>query len=622
MTLRIVLCFLLDLNFTIIHAQHVNGYAEVTSITGNVLSLANVNETGDSFENGEQIIIMQMQDDVIGENISNTSSFGNLSSIESVGLYEIHTISTHTESSEVPIFITLSSSLINTFNTGEHSKVQIITFPKLGAPHYQTTADIVALDWDGNIGGVLAFDVDSTLTLTHNLSAEAKGFRGGSASLNFFSGGNSCDASQYIRTSNHQRAGEKGEGIYLPTTIDHMYSRGRLLNGGGGGSERINGGGGGGGNFTAGGLAGPGWPNCTPSTGGLGGADLSGHISPSRVFMGGGGGGGQQNNSNSTNGGNGGGIIIIRAHTILSDCGSSVSINADGEDAADGGNDGIGGGGAGGSIVFQVANWSISESCPLTISASGGNGGNALTSGTHAGGGGGGQGFISYSSDQPTTNLSTNTTVGIGGLSCSSCDRANDGEGVNDIGIVDNSSGPLPIDLVSFTVRPENNRTVLINWETSTEINNDYFTVERSKDGVIWKELGRMDGAGNVSSRETYSMRDFSPLFGISYYRLKQTDFNGSIRFFNRKRVILSFNADAQVNLYPNPTEGYLTIVAPENELEVLRLYNTLGLEVQVKVQEVRSMNQQMELMLNLSSIRAGIYFLKTKNSFFKIKKQ
>ena len=137
----------------------INAYARVTNITGNTLILSAVNESYDTYENGERVMILQVQDNVIGTNTMNNTNFGNLASIQSAGLYEFATILSHTELGGVPNSITLSTSLSNLYNTGANSRVQIISYPRLGSPNYTTLNDIEALPWDGNIGGVIVFEV-------------------------------------------------------------------------------------------------------------------------------------------------------------------------------------------------------------------------------------------------------------------------------------------------------------------------------------------------------------------------------------------------------------------------------------------------------------------------------
>jgi uncharacterized repeat protein (TIGR01451 family) len=90
---------------------------------------------------------------------------------------------------------------------------------------------------------------------------------------------------------------------------------------------------------------------------------------------------------------------------------------------------------------------------------------------------------------------------------------------------------PLPIDLLAFNskVRPDR---VELNWTTGTEINNDYFTIERSRDLYGWEVMGFVEGAGNSSVPLSYSYSDLRPLDGVGYYRLKQTDFDGKYEYF------------------------------------------------------------------------------------------
>lgn len=90
----------------------------------------------------------------------------------------------------------------------------------------------------------------------------------------------------------------------------------------------------------------------------------------------------------------------------------------------------------------------------------------------------------------------------------------------------------LPIELISFIGKNENNSNSL-EWITATEIDNDYFTVERSADGMSWETIGYVSSLGNSNEYTMYSYNDntFKPM--INYYRLSQTDFNGYKTSFN-----------------------------------------------------------------------------------------
>ncbi len=93
-----------------------------------------------------------------------------------------------------------------------------------------------------------------------------------------------------------------------------------------------------------------------------------------------------------------------------------------------------------------------------------------------------------------------------------------------------NKNIALPIELISFDAKLKDNN-VMINWATASEVNNDYFTVERSSDGKNFEALFTKRGAGNSTIKREYEANDPSPLEGYSYYRLKQTDFDGKFSY-------------------------------------------------------------------------------------------
>lgn len=142
----------------------------------------------------------------------------------------------------------------------------------------------------------------------------------------------------------------------------------------------------------------------------------------------------------------------------------------------------------------------------------------------------------------------------------------------------DQSINPLPVELLSFGAIL-NTSQVDIKWETATETNNDFFTIEKSKDGLDFEEVLKVDGAGNSTTNLQYSDIDSNPYIGISYYRLKQTDFNGQTAYSTIVPVEYNPNGEAGISLYPNPSdEGNSTFLAL-NELN--------GQEVLVVIRDV-----------------------------------
>jgi len=124
--------------------------------------------------------------------------------------------------------------------------------------------------------------------------------------------------------------------------------------------------------------------------------------------------------------------------------------------------------------------------------------------------------------------------------------------------VLGTSVSSLPIELLSFNARKEKNNIELF-WTTSSELNNDYFTVERSDDLKSWEELFFVEGAGNSNSIINYSETDSKPLDGVSYYRLKQTDYDGMFSYSDIVSVNFSkeeYADNGYLKLYPNPIDN------------------------------------------------------------------
>lgn len=114
---------------------------------------------------------------------------------------------------------------------------------------------------------------------------------------------------------------------------------------------------------------------------------------------------------------------------------------------------------------------------------------------------------------------------------------------------------PLPIELLEFSAEPEGD-AVNLSWATATEINNAYFTVEKSQDGKIFENVIVVMGAGNSSDTREYRTKDNKPYTGVSYYRLKQTDFDGKMSFSDLVPVQFFANNVVVFNVFPNPSDG------------------------------------------------------------------
>ncbi len=126
----------------------------------------------------------------------------------------------------------------------------------------------------------------------------------------------------------------------------------------------------------------------------------------------------------------------------------------------------------------------------------------------------------------------------------------------------------LPITLLSFDAYCADN-IVYLKWRTAAEKNNDYFIVERAKDGVIWEHVVNVKGAGTSNQPLSYEAADENPYSGISYYRLKQVDYSGNYSFFPKVAVECATKKEG-FDVYPNPTTVSFTIVSEDGEEYVI----------------------------------------------------
>ncbi len=129
------------------------------------------------------------------------------------------------------------------------------------------------------------------------------------------------------------------------------------------------------------------------------------------------------------------------------------------------------------------------------------------------------------------------------------------------IGSINSSQTPLPIELKTFSATPNEEENVVdLFWVTSSEINNDFFTVEKTKDLKTYEEVVQVTGQGTTNEETEYHEKDHNPSEGVSYYRLSQTDFDGTRTYFDLEKVLIDLKQnenDTHIELYPNPNNGH-----------------------------------------------------------------
>jgi hypothetical protein len=158
----------------------------------------------------------------------------------------------------------------------------------------------------------------------------------------------------------------------------------------------------------------------------------------------------------------------------------------------------------------------------------------------------------------------------------------------------------LPVTLLEFNADLINSVTKL-NWTTGSEINNNYFDVERSADGLNFDKIAKIEGTGNSNELRNYSTIDKNPLYGVNYYRLRQVDFNGHETYSEIKTV---FNyRENDIKIYPNPAID-VVIIEGEN-IKNINISDISGKEMNIYIEKSDINN-----IIDCSELSKGIYIL------------
>lgn len=169
----------------------------------------------------------------------------------------------------------------------------------------------------------------------------------------------------------------------------------------------------------------------------------------------------------------------------------------------------------------------------------------------------------------------------------------------------------LPITLINFNAICRESH-ILLTWQTITEINNNFFTLERSADAKNWIEIATIEGAGNSNSIENYSFNDYFFSDKTVYYRLKQTDFNGDFEYFNVAVANCLTNSATKVTIFPNPTNRFLNVEFNIDEQINYNLTITDLLGKMVFVENVANLKKgKNTINFDLNIVPKGIYLIK-----------
>ena len=608
---------------------------------------------------GDILMLIQVQGADI--DTSDNASYGTVTSLNNTGNYELVQV-LYVSGNQ----INLCYGTARSYNQSGRSKTEVIRVPRLTTLSVGASATITGRSWNGVIGGVVALETNSTLTINGNVSADTLGFRGGT-DVNLTSAPNLNKSVNFYRRQLKDSSAGKGESIagdslsYI--SLGGADGRGAPANGGGGGNGHNTGGGagsnagfnnfltpyngsgikdttgnwdsawnleapnfaldssvgGGRGGYSYGAVDrnamvdGPGlavWmADARHNVGGWGGHPLD-YSGNNVLFMGGGGGSGDGNNTQAGFGGRGGGIIFLLSNSSVT--GSGV-IHANGQDghstpSAVYGNDAAGGAGGGGAIkVFAYGN--ITN---VAVNANGGKGGSQrLNSYESEGpGGGGGGGYIGLSAN---TSISESVSGGANGIttSYSLTEFTANGATIGAPGTIASlvfadyapACATLPITLSNFNA-VKNGNTVSLSWNTSANINFDHFIIERSNNGSSnWNNIS-VKKVADYSIANQYTTDDKNPLDGNNYYRLMMVDKDGQFTYSDVVRI--NFTSNQSIRIYPNPLQGNNVYVESKNNISRLQVINSAG-QILIDKKDVGN-----KLMLSLPSMAPGFYQVKT----------
>mgnify|MGYP000082505637 CR=1 FL=1 len=158
----------------------------------------------------------------------------------------------------------------------------------------------------------------------------------------------------------------------------------------------------------------------------------------------------------------------------------------------------------------------------------------------------------------------------------------------------------LPVEMLYFNAAFINGINKL-KWATGTELNNDYFEIQHSTNGIEFSTIDKVDGAGTTLNERTYEFAHKSPKSGLNYYRLRQVDFDGNYEFSNITEVKSELT---RLSIYPNPVQEQLNI---KNYTGTIRIFNAIGIQVKEII-----INHQIEI--DISAFSNGFYYLVEEN--------
>lgn len=179
---------------------------------------------------------------------------------------------------------------------------------------------------------------------------------------------------------------------------------------------------------------------------------------------------------------------------------------------------------------------------------------------------------------------------------------------------------PLPVTVIDFKATQQNN-TVKVEWMTTSETNSSNFTVQSSTDGLVWRNIGTLEAAGNSYSAHNYVFIDQNPFAGENYYRFIQKDADNKMSI--SEILFVQFNESSRshtANIYPNPCSAQVNVALQGVEVTAevsITLSNSFGQVIETPVASVFGIYT-----IDTQNLNEGIYFITVQSEGFSTVKQ
>ena len=201
-------------------------------------------------------------------------------------------------------------------------------------------------------------------------------------------------------------------------------------------------------------------------------------------------------------------------------------------------------------------------------------------------------------SDQGNTATSGTTTAGTVTSGVSTV------YGPYTLATIDNSN-PLPVQLIAFNCRLTSSNFVELKWSTASELNSDFFNVERSADGKNFTSIGTVKSAGTTNVKREYAFLDEKTLGGTVYYRLRQVDLDKASVLYDVCSVEMPTDENVTIKLYPNPTNGNTYFNLNGKDFNSLSIVNNLGQEINCSY-----MVETSRVTIDTKGLASGLYIV------------